>query len=436
MALPLLLLLLLLRRVLLLSLLLFAPILHSKAALGTVTEENFSEEMLLKPLPGRKVLAHFNFRSRASHTNSSGRPHRLFPKAISQLVQKFHVKEMEFSFTQGHWNYDRWGGFDRISSNNAKPPGVELWAVFDVTLEQVDDSWKNLIHALSGLFCASINFLDSSTSYSAPEWGYRPAPGSLRVLKELNGFEQKNPSVLYEFSMEKYSESRPFDLGLSWKLFVVWSCQKAPLHASRFLMGSGNGRGAFAISLRSTEVSDELLHTDISEGKCKLEVKVFQVVPWYIKVYFHTLRVYVNEQPQEVSVIVEKMLVSPSVNKMSPGVMEMVLKFPCGMKSATITLEFDKGFLHIDEYPPDANQGFDIPSAIISFPNFHTSMQFFKDKSVKKSSLLSKFLENSDVLTYTEVLLVLLATPDFSMPCQVMVITVNLTSGNEARDEL
>ncbi|CAB4291238.1 unnamed protein product [Prunus armeniaca] len=72
------------------------------------------------------------------------------------------------------------GGFDRISSNKAKPPGAELWAVFDVPLELVDESWKNLIHALSGLFCASINFLESSTSYLAPEWGYRPTPGSLR----------------------------------------------------------------------------------------------------------------------------------------------------------------------------------------------------------------------------------------------------------------
>ncbi|VVA41125.1 PREDICTED: GPI transamidase, partial [Prunus dulcis] len=161
--------------------------------------------------------------------------------------------------------------------------------------------------------------------------------------------------------------SRPFDLGLTWKLPVVWSCQKAPLHASRFLMGSRNERGAIVISLRSTEVQI---------GSQSL---------------FSTLRVFVNEQPQEVSDIVEKMRVSPSVNKMSRGVMEMVLKFPRAMKLATITLEFDKGFLHIDEYPPDANQGFDIPSAIISFPNFHTSMQFFKDKSVEKSSTLSKF---------------------------------------------
>ncbi|XP_050130200.1 uncharacterized protein LOC126606855 isoform X2 [Malus sylvestris] len=573
-------LLLLLRLVLLLSLLLSAPILRSQAASGSIAkEEDFSEELLLRPLLDRKVLAHFHFWSRAPHTSSNGCHHHLFPKAISQLVKKFHVKEMELSFTQGRWNYDRWGAFDPVASNNAKPPGVELWAVFDVPHEQVDDSWKNLTHALSGLFCASINFLESSTTFSAPEWGYRPAAGSLRygtlpreavctenltpwlkllpcrdkaglsvlmdrpsiykgfyhsqqlrlasseiesegvglgivlqqtltvvvepnsqrsaityshetklqpswsltsifgrkvsgrcvlakssiiyvqldrglvaqldylqkeneisapdesvfefsvepdnILKELNGFEKKSPSVLYEFSIEKSSESRPFDLGLTWKRPVVWSCQKAPLHASRFLMGSGNERGAIAISLRSMEVSDRL-HTDTSEGSCKLEVKVFQVVPWYIKVYYHTLQVFVDEQPQAVSDVVEKMRVSPSVDKVSPGVMEMVLKFPCGMKSAAIISDFDKGFLHIDEYPPDANQGFDIPSAIISFPHFHTSIQFFKDKSVDKSSILSRFQENSAVLAYTEVLLVPLTTPDFSMPYNVITITCTI----------
>ncbi|KAL6208956.1 hypothetical protein ACLB2K_019899 [Fragaria x ananassa] len=573
---------LLLRPILLLSLFYFAPISQSQSAAG----EDFSEELLLRPLPDRKVLAHFHFQSRAPHSTSNGRHHHLFPKAVSQLVQKFHVKEMELSFTQGRWNYDQWGGFDPISSNNAKPPGVELWAVFDVPHEQVDDSWKNLTHALSGLFCASINFLESSTTYSAPDWGYRPDSGSLRygslpreavctenltpwlkllhcrdkaglstlmdrpsiykgfyhsqrlhltsskfepegggsgivleqtltvvlqpssqrtvrsyshetnlqpswsltsifgrkvsgrcvlakssnvylqldgslvaeldclqkenkissadkyiyegvrrntcfevsvkpdrVLEELKGLEKKNPSVLYEFSVDKYNESRPFDLGLTWKVPVAWSCQKAPLHVSRFLMGSGNERGAIAVSLRSTELTDELLHTETSEGRCTVEVKVFQVVPWYIKVYFHTLQVYVNEQPQAVSDVVEKMHVSPSVDKMSPGVMEILLKFPCGMKSAAITLDFDKGFLHIDEYPPDANQGFDIPSAIISFPNFHTSMQFLKDDSTDKSAILSKFKENSAVLAYTEVLLVPLTTPDFSMPYNVITIT-------------
>ncbi|KAF5741274.1 GPI transamidase component PIG-T-like [Tripterygium wilfordii] len=87
---------------------------------------------------------------------------------------------MELSFTQGRWNYEQWGGFDPITSNNAKPPGVELWAVFDLPQEQIDAAWKNLTHTLSGLFCASINFLESSASYSAPEWSFPPASGSLR----------------------------------------------------------------------------------------------------------------------------------------------------------------------------------------------------------------------------------------------------------------
>ena len=49
-------------------------------------QEEFSEELLLKPLPDRKLLAHFHFQSSAPPT-SNGRHHRhLFPKAISQLV--------------------------------------------------------------------------------------------------------------------------------------------------------------------------------------------------------------------------------------------------------------------------------------------------------------------------------------------------------------
>ncbi|XP_050252768.1 uncharacterized protein LOC126699156 isoform X2 [Quercus robur] len=493
---------------------------------------------------------------------------------------------MELSFTQGRWNYDRWGGFDPISSSNAKPPGVELWAVFDVPKDQVDASWKNLTHTLSGLFCASINFLESSTTYSAHEWGFHPSSGGLRygtlpreavctenltpwlkllpcrdkaglsalldrpsiyrgfyhsqrlhltssefhssgvesgivleqaltvvlqpnshktsktfssetklqpswslssifgrkvtgrcvlaktsnvylqlerglvtelenlqkdntitgpdhvgsgglkdnpgfelsvrpdkMFKEVNSLHRKSSSVLYEYSIERYSVFEPFDLGLTWKFPVVWSCPRAPLHSSRFLMGSGNQRGTIAISFISTDLEEGFLSANIGEESCKLQADIFQVVPWYIKVYYHTLRVFVDGQPEAITNVVEKMHVSPSEDKVSPGVMELVLKFPCAVKSAALTLEFDKGFLHIDEYPPDANQGFDIPSAVIIFPNFQTRMHYLEDNSSNKSPMLSKFQEKSPVLSYTEVLLVPLTTPDFSMPYNVITIT-------------
>ncbi|XP_059660163.1 uncharacterized protein LOC132306678 [Cornus florida] len=549
-------------------------------------EEEFSEELLLKPLPDRKVLAHFHFESRVPPTETYGSHHHLFPKAIYQLVHKFQVREMELSFTQGRWNYERWGGYDPISSSNAKPPGVELWAVFDVPKHQVDASWKNLTHTLSGLFCASINFLESPTTYSAPDWGFRPFSGNLRygtlpreavctenltpwlkllpcrdkaglstlmarpsiyrgfyhsqrlrltsseyysvgmnsgivleqtltvvlqpntlgigmthssgsilqpswsmsslfgrevsgkcvvakssnvyvqlekslvselrhlwkenerseteilpfegswgkpgfvfsvspdkVIKEMNNLHKEGQSTLYEFSIENYSDFKPFDLGFTWKYPVVWSCPQAPLHASRFLMGSGNERGAIAISLKPSKHNEGFWENDMDEERCRLRVDVFQVVPWYVKVYYHTLEVFVNDQPQSVADVVEKMHVSPSEDKVSPGVMEMVLKLPCTVKSAALTLEFDKGFLHIDEYPPDANQGFDIPSAIISFPDFQSSLHFLEDVSFTNSPMLRKLQERSPVLSYTEVLLVPLTTPDFSMPYNVITIT-------------
>jgi len=74
--------------ILVISLLLFLPILSSSA---TVAEEEFSEELLLKPLPDRKVLAHFHFQTEAPIADHSfARHHHLFPKSISQLVCLLH----------------------------------------------------------------------------------------------------------------------------------------------------------------------------------------------------------------------------------------------------------------------------------------------------------------------------------------------------------
>lgn len=569
----------------LLSIFVFCLLYFASKSVGNEEhEEQFTEELLLRPLPDRKVLAHFHFESKAPPTTVYGRHHRLFPKAIYQLLHKFRVQEMELSFTQSRWNYERWGGLDPISSSNAKPPGVELWAVFDVPRHEVDASWKNLTHTLSGLFCASINFLESSTTYSAPDWGFRSLSGNLRygtlpreavctenltpwlkllpcrdkaglsalmdrpsiyrgfyhsqrlhltsgefdsaadsgivleqtltivlqpdtlesgdmfsngrmlqpswsmsslfgrhvdgkcalakssnvyvqlegrlvselenvakehdnseiellpsegwstlnfelsfpadrVIKEVASLDKESPSILFVFSIENHDNSKTFDLGFRWKHPVAWSCAQAPLHASRFLMGSGNERGAIAISFQSTEWSDSLQNAESFKEICRLRVDVFQVVPWYVKVYYHTIQLFIDGQPQPLGDAIEKMRVSPSEDKVSPGVMELILKLPCVMKSASLTLEFDKGFLHIDEYPPDANQGFDIPSAVVSFPDFQAGLHFLQNDTLDRSPMITKLQSKSEIMSYTEVLLVPLTTPDFSMPYNVITIT-------------
>ncbi|GLJ51684.1 hypothetical protein SUGI_1098370 [Cryptomeria japonica] len=577
-------------------------------------EEEYIEELILRPLPDRKVLAHFDFTNSLPPTNIYGRHHKIFPKAIYQLVQKFRIQEMELSFTQGRWNYERWGGYDSLSSSNAKPPGVELWAIFDVPLDQVDETWKKLTHALSGLFCASVNFLESSAAYASPEWTFRSdlinntsemqdvkhttssdsikvsssrlrygalpreavctenltpwlkllpcrdkagiaalfdrpsiyrgfyhsqrlrvlsgefssektskhlegtllqqtltlvlqpgnahdvayASGQLiqpswsirslfgrelvgkcliaksssvflelertlvqnlessredngnpsllsdtnypsfnlnavpdRVLKETAPLKSRSgigaSSIVFLFMVDKYNKSHPLNVGLIWKVPVNWSSLQAPFHASRFLMGSGNARGSIVISLKASESQQELWEGDDSSVSsslhdCSRSLLVFQVVPWYVRLYFHTLQVFMDGQPKLVWDVVKKIHISPAEDRKSPGMMEIKLEIPCNTSSSVLIVNFDKGFLRIDEYPPDANQGFDLPSTHISFPDFQTNRWYSKEKASKSSSLL-EFLYKSSVQLYTEVLLVPLATPDFSMPYNVITLT-------------
>lgn len=174
------------------------------------------------------------------------------------------------------------------------------------------------------------------------------------------------------------------------------------------------------MSFLSTGLDKQLVD---SSNDCSIKAVVFQVVPWYVKVYYHSLEVFIDGNSKAISEVVDKIHVTPSEDKLLPGTMEMLLKFPCSMQLATLTLDFDKGFLHIDEYPPDANQGFDIPSALVSFPEFNSSRSYPEADPLFVSPLLENFKEDGVVKSYTEVLLVPLTTPDFSMPYNVITFT-------------
>eukprot|EP00252_Welwitschia_mirabilis_P023119 TRINITY_DN6465_c0_g1_i1.p1 TRINITY_DN6465_c0_g1~~TRINITY_DN6465_c0_g1_i1.p1 ORF type:complete len:676 (+),score=126.09 TRINITY_DN6465_c0_g1_i1:255-2282(+) len=589
------------------SLLLFLQVtLMTTTLMTAAADEEFSEELLLRPLPDGKVLAHFLFTNKLPQNHGSH--HKLFPKAIYQLVRKFGIREMELSFTQGRWNYGKWGGLDPVSSQNAKPIGVELWALFNVPLDQIDETWRNLTHALSGLFCASINFLESSAAYSSPTWSFYPTGDTsyssakntahvinskqqllskvrygalpreavctenltpwLKLLpcrdkaglaelmdrpsiykgyyhsqrlyvqsnidldkpekhdtgtilqqtltlvlqpdsvhnfhvdrlvlhpswsigslfgKELTGqcllaksskvflelestgvekleapikknenisisgyghsnFELKlNPdrmiqeklasgsndermdgSILFEYFVNKYNKSHPLNVGMVWKTPALWTPLLPPFSVSRYLVGSGNARGSIVIFMEAYESQKKTLKINnidavsIMAG-CHVSILVFQIVPWYIRLYFHTLEVFIDGKPKKTADIVKKIQVSPAEDRKSPGMMEMELEIPCGTKSVALVVNFDKGFLRIDEHPPDANQGFDLPSASIIFPNLQAMRSYVDETSV--SSMLSGFLHKNRVKLYTEVLLVPLATPDFSMPYNVITLT-------------
>ncbi|RUP51428.1 hypothetical protein BC936DRAFT_148148 [Jimgerdemannia flammicorona] len=136
-----------------------------------VAKESFDEELVLKSLADGKLFTHFQFTTRLDYEPSGDAlfsHYGLFPKAIGQIIQRYGARELHLTFTQGRWNYEDWGYPIAQSAGT----GVELWAWMYRT-ESIEPNWKALTNALSGLFCASLNFIDETIT-SRPRMSFRP----------------------------------------------------------------------------------------------------------------------------------------------------------------------------------------------------------------------------------------------------------------------
>lgn len=92
----------------------------------------------------------------------------MFPRALGEIVGRYDIQELHISLTGGLWRYENWG-YPVVDA----APGVELWTWFKPDASDIDRQWKELANSLSGLLCASLNFIDASNSLS-PEFSLRP----------------------------------------------------------------------------------------------------------------------------------------------------------------------------------------------------------------------------------------------------------------------
>uniref|UniRef100_A0A8B9HFW9 Phosphatidylinositol glycan anchor biosynthesis, class T n=1 Tax=Astyanax mexicanus TaxID=7994 RepID=A0A8B9HFW9_ASTMX len=143
------------------------------AAGGAVSPpDQCDEELVLRPLRSGDIYASFQFRTQWDtdflHHGKKVSHYRLFPKSLGQVLSKFSVRELHISFTQGYWRTMQWG-----QPFIPSPPGAELWVWFHNTVEDVDGNWKELVNVLSGIFCASLNFIDSTNTVQ-PSASFKP----------------------------------------------------------------------------------------------------------------------------------------------------------------------------------------------------------------------------------------------------------------------
>ncbi|XP_055632148.1 GPI transamidase component PIG-T [Toxorhynchites rutilus septentrionalis] len=132
--------------------------------------EVFDEELFVKPLPDGFVYSYFQFTTRWELSANDSLLHtNLVPRSLAELFYHYQISELHLSFTNGIWRYENWG-FPVVDAG----PGAEVWAWFEPPADdnEVDNKWKLLCGTLSGLFCASLSFVDKTNTFR-PEYSLR-----------------------------------------------------------------------------------------------------------------------------------------------------------------------------------------------------------------------------------------------------------------------
>ncbi|KAJ8069552.1 hypothetical protein OCU04_003202 [Sclerotinia nivalis] len=138
-----------------------------------IASSDYHEQLLLQPLHPSSLLASFNFQSNTSLKSFEQQNFRYFPRSLGQILQYANTRELHLRFSLGRWDAENWGARPWGGTREGGT-GVELWAWVEAgTDEEADDRWLTLTNALSGLFCASLNFIDS-TRTTRPVLSFQP----------------------------------------------------------------------------------------------------------------------------------------------------------------------------------------------------------------------------------------------------------------------
>lgn len=184
-----------------------------------------------------------------------------------------------------------------------------------------------------------------------------------------------------------------------------------PLYAKRFLHGTGKERGKIVNQITNSHWSS-------------LNIVILENIPWFVPIYLHTLKLKIGDREIE-----------PKAIKYIPGEqrkrgyhLEVALTIPA-KTTLEMSIDFDYIFLRWQEYPPDANHGQYVPSAVIStqLPMAHNYTSAPIDAGLYAESFNATrpfyFLR-----IHTEALLITLPTPDFSMPYNVICLACTVVA--------
>lgn len=388
-------------------------------------------------------------------------------------MSRFEVDELHLTLTEGQWKHNKWG-YPILDA----APGAELYAWFSPHVTNVDMQWRKLSATLSGLFCASLNFIDAfntivpqmamwpmgvmnynknvtsqlryatlpreivctenltpwkkllpcesshgfssllnsrmihNTNYHSigvhvrkicmtencseinleikqtvalvydykiidgMDWSFRKLfgqglPGSCPMSSLSKIYVDLSSNYSYPFKLsptpnnEIYSQRggsettlAVYDIKLNNQMINIGAKYDTkdkvlvtvppPLSFTRYVLGYGKEFGGIV-----TEISNNYW--------APIDIVLLENAPWWLPIQLSTLRV--NGEAQ--SNLVKSLYYSPGRSRQKPYHLELLMRLP-PKSITTVTIDFEFVFLKWQEYPPDANHGFYIGSAIIS----------------------------------------------------------------------
>uniref|UniRef100_A0A674P666 Phosphatidylinositol glycan anchor biosynthesis class T n=1 Tax=Takifugu rubripes TaxID=31033 RepID=A0A674P666_TAKRU len=221
------------------------------------------------------------------------------------------------------------------------------------------------------------------------------------------------------FSVYDLKQQSTFGMTHSLNLLIRWKSNEGDmlrplLHAERYVAGYGLHMGE--------------IHTLMYNNHPyrSFPVLLLESVPWYLRLYIHTLTVTSKGKDNKPSYIHYQ----PSKDRVRPHLLEMLIQLP-PISVTEVTVQFERALLKWTEYTPDPNHGFYVGSSVIS--SLVPSIVAMDTNMTQERPLFSSFFPNKEESTYftrvyTEPLLVNLPTPDFSMPYNVICLTCTVVA--------
>lgn len=139
----------------------------------TTSGHSYDEHLELTPLANHHLHADFTFNATTPLSAYNSHHYQYFPRSLAQILQSTHTSELHLRFALGRWDDEQWGPRPK-GGRREGGTGVEIWAWLEGQDQtEIEERWSALVNSLSGLFCASLNFIDG-TKTTTPVLTFEP----------------------------------------------------------------------------------------------------------------------------------------------------------------------------------------------------------------------------------------------------------------------